>query len=151
MAGALWDDYRARNAAAGVRFPWNGGGAEQTSGQGMAAWVITNGRLCAYFMPLLAVELIFNLLHLVPAQRNAAVIEAYIAWNYTTWLKLAFLILAAVLLARFVTSGGLPLLTMMGGSPDHTTHHAGHEQDRPDARHPAKHHHHGSEHSGEDD
>jgi hypothetical protein len=99
MAGALGDDYRARNAAAGVRFPWNGGGAEQTSGQGMAAWVITNGRLCAYFMPLLAVELIFNLLHLVPAQRNAAVIEAYIAWNYTTWLKLAFLILAAVLLA----------------------------------------------------
>ena len=75
-----------------------------------------------------AVELIFNLVHLVPAQRHASVIEAHISWNYTTWLNIAFLILAAVLLARFVTSGGLPMLKMMGGSPDGTAqhHHARH-------------------------
>jgi hypothetical protein len=65
-----------------------------------------------------AVELVFNLLHLVPKQRNAQVIEAHISWNYTTWLNIAFLILAAVVLVRFVRSGGLPMLRMMGGSPD---------------------------------
>ncbi len=65
-----------------------------------------------------AIELIFNLFHLVPKQRNASVIEAHISWNYTTWLNIAFLVVAAVLLARFFTSGGLPMLKMMGGSPD---------------------------------
>lgn len=65
-----------------------------------------------------AIELIFNLFHLVPKQRNASVIEAHISWNYTTWLNIAFLVVAAVLLARFFTSGGLPMLKMMGGNPD---------------------------------
>ena len=44
----------------------------------------------------------------------------------------AFLILAAVLVLRFVRTGGIPMLRMMGGSPDATaehdhTHHAGHD------------------------
>ena len=62
-----------------------------------------------------AVELLFKLLHLVPAQRNASVIEAHISWNYTTWLDLVFLLLAAVLVVRFVTTGGVAMLKMMGG------------------------------------
>jgi uncharacterized protein len=74
-----------------------------------------------------AVELLFHLPHLVPTQRNAQVIEARIAWNYTTWLNIAFLVLGAVLLARFFTSGGPPMLRMMRGGPDDTHHHAGHE------------------------
>jgi uncharacterized membrane protein YraQ (UPF0718 family) len=76
-----------------------------------------------------ATELIFSLLHLVPTERNASVVEAGISWNYTTWLNLAFLALAAVLVVRFVTSGGLPMLKMMGGGPDdaHHEHHEHHE------------------------
>jgi uncharacterized membrane protein YraQ (UPF0718 family) len=66
-----------------------------------------------------AVELIFGGLHLIPTQRNARVIEAHLAWNYTTWLNLAFLALAAVLVIRFLTTGGLSMLKMMGGEPDH--------------------------------
>jgi uncharacterized membrane protein YraQ (UPF0718 family) len=92
-----------------------------------------------------AVELIFNLLHLVPTQRNASVIEAHISWNYTTWLNIAFLVLAAVLLVRFFTSGGLPMLKMMGGSPDDAAHHddhAGHDH--------AGHDHGGHEHGGQE-
>jgi len=46
------------------------------------------------------------------------VMQAAISWNYTTWLNIAFLILAAILIVRFVTSGGLPMVRMMGGSPD---------------------------------
>jgi uncharacterized membrane protein YraQ (UPF0718 family) len=69
-----------------------------------------------------AVELIFQVAHLVPRQRNVSVIEASISWNYTTWLNIAFLVLAAALLTRFVTSGGIPMLRMMGGRPDDATH-----------------------------
>ena len=44
--------------------------------------------------------------------------QAAISWNYTTWLNIAFLVIAAILIARFITSGGLPMVRMMGGSPD---------------------------------
>ena len=64
------------------------------------------------------VELIFGTTHLIPTQRNAMVLEASISWNYTTWLNIAFLVLAVILVARFITSGGLPMVRMMGGSPD---------------------------------
>jgi uncharacterized protein len=75
------------------------------------------------------VELLFGTTGLIPTQRNATVMEASISWNYTTWLNIAFLVIAAVLIVRFVTSGGLPMLRMMGGSPAATdgqhehTHH----------------------------
>lgn len=64
------------------------------------------------------VELIFGTTGLIPAQRNAIVLEASISWNYTTFLNIAFLVLAVILVVRFITSGGLPMLRMMGGSPD---------------------------------
>jgi len=75
------------------------------------------------------VELIFGTANLIPTQRAATVTEAAISWNYTTWLNIAFLVVAAVLVVRFTTSGGLPMLRMMGGSPDapHDHHdHSGH-------------------------
>jgi uncharacterized protein len=69
------------------------------------------------------VELIFGAASLIPTQRNAAVMHAGISWNYTTWLNIAFLALAVVLVARFFTTAGMPMLRMMGGSPDATDHH----------------------------
>jgi uncharacterized membrane protein YraQ (UPF0718 family) len=63
------------------------------------------------------VEVVFGALGLVPSERNAQVIEPHISWNYTTWLNIAFLVLAAVLVVRFVRTGGIPMLRMMGGSP----------------------------------
>jgi len=61
----------------------------------------------------LIVELIFGALGLVPAQRHARVIDASVTWNYTTWLNIAFLILATVLVWRFFKTGGLAMLRMM--------------------------------------
>jgi hypothetical protein len=61
----------------------------------------------------LIVELIFGALGLIPAARNARVIDASISWNYTTWLNIAFLILAALLVWRFFKTGGLTMLRMM--------------------------------------
>ncbi|WP_091627851.1 permease [Amycolatopsis saalfeldensis] len=65
------------------------------------------------------VELLFGAAGLVPSQRAARFGEDGISWNYTTWLDLAFLLLAAVLVVRFARTGGLPMLRMMNGSPDH--------------------------------
>ncbi|WP_260745334.1 permease [Mycobacterium sp. SMC-2] len=70
------------------------------------------------------IELLFGATKLIPAQRNATVMEAAISWNYTTWLNIAFLAITAVLVIRFVTSGGMPMLRMMGGAPD-----AGHDHE----------------------
>jgi uncharacterized protein len=64
------------------------------------------------------VELIFGTANLIPAQRNATVMQAGISWNYTTWLNIVFLVIAALLVYRFITSGGLPMVRMMGGPPD---------------------------------
>ncbi len=61
----------------------------------------------------LIVELIFGTLGLVPAQRNARVVEASITWDYTTWLNIAFLILASLLVWRFLKTGGVAMLRMM--------------------------------------
>ena len=71
------------------------------------------------------VEILFAATGLIPEHRNAMVMEAGISWNYTTWLNIAFLILTALLLIRFVRTGGIPMLRMMGGSPG--AEHAGHD------------------------
>ncbi len=77
------------------------------------------------------VEFLFSGLGLVPAERTAKVTATAISWNYTTILNIVFLLLAAALLVRFVRSGGVPMLRMMGGSPDgHDAHgHGGGERD----------------------
>jgi uncharacterized membrane protein YraQ (UPF0718 family) len=64
-----------------------------------------------------AVELAFGGLGLVPDRASAVIPDDGVSWNYTTWLNIAFLLLAAGLVIRFVTSGGLPMLRMMGGAP----------------------------------
>ncbi|BBZ45068.1 permease [Mycobacterium parmense] len=69
------------------------------------------------------VELLFGATGLIPRQRNATVMEASISWNYTTWLNIVFLVVAVILVVRFVRSGGTPMLRMMGGSPDAGEHH----------------------------
>ena len=61
----------------------------------------------------LIVELVFGTLGLVPAERNARVVDATITWDYTSWLNIAFLVLAAALIWRFFTTGGQAMLRMM--------------------------------------
>ena len=43
----------------------------------------------------LSTELLFSAAGLVPAHRSITVESAYFSWNYTTWLNLAFLVVAA--------------------------------------------------------
>jgi len=71
------------------------------------------------------VELIFGPLGLVPkGHRHASVTDAGISWNYTTYLNIVFLVLAAVLVWRFYRTGGREMLGMMGGGPDDMADHA---------------------------
>jgi uncharacterized protein len=59
------------------------------------------------------------------------VMHTGISWNYTTWLNIVFLVVAAALIARFAATGGMPMLRMMGGSPD-APQHGCHAPEEPD-------------------
>jgi uncharacterized protein len=72
------------------------------------------------------VELLFGTANLIPTQRSATVMQAGISWNYTSGLNIVFLLIAALLTVRFFTSGGMPMLRMMGGSPEATNGHHHH-------------------------
>jgi uncharacterized membrane protein YraQ (UPF0718 family) len=61
----------------------------------------------------LIVEFLFRGLGLTPDERDAKVVEGSVTWNYTTILNIVFLALAALLLWRFLRTGGLPMLGMM--------------------------------------
>ena len=78
------------------------------------------------------IELVFGGLGLVPAQSTAKIPMQGVSWDYTTYLNIVFLLLAAVLVIRFVRTGGMMMLRMMGGAPE-----AEHEHE-----HAAEHHHH---------
>jgi uncharacterized membrane protein YraQ (UPF0718 family) len=60
---------------------------------------------------------------IAPDPARATIPDQGVSWDYTTWLNIAFLALAAALITRFARTGGLAMLRMMGGSPD------GHEHD----------------------
>jgi uncharacterized protein len=61
----------------------------------------------------LLVDLVFEALGLVPTARNAKVVEASITLNYTSVLNVIFLVLAGVLVVRFLRTKGPEMLRMM--------------------------------------
>lgn len=101
-----------------------------------AALRITGIFYCAMVLAGYAVELLFTPLHLIPTNRHLSIAATSITWDYTTWLNIVFLLVAAFLLVVFTRSGSWPMLRMMSGSPDgggqdHDGHdHAAHEHSR---------------------
>jgi uncharacterized protein len=72
----------------------------------------------------LLVEAVFGAFGLIPSARSAHITEASVALNYTTILNIIFLALAGWLVARFVRTGGMPMLGMMdnpSSTPPHRT------------------------------
>jgi uncharacterized membrane protein YraQ (UPF0718 family) len=65
----------------------------------------------------LAVEAIFAAFHLIPAHHQIALMNESIHWNYTTILNLIFLAISALLLLRFLRTGGPAMLAEMGNAP----------------------------------
>jgi len=68
------------------------------------------------------VELIFGGLGIIPDPARAKIPDQGVSWDYTTWLNIVFLVLAAAAITRFVRTGGLAMLRMMGGSPGSHEH-----------------------------
>jgi uncharacterized protein len=66
------------------------------------------------------IELVFGGLGLIPDRADAKVPDQGVSWDYTTWLNIVFLLLAAALVIRFARTGGGMMLKMMGGAPDQT-------------------------------
>ena len=91
-----------------------------------SAWRLCLFVVAFYICSTLGFILLFGGLGLVPDRTRAHLPSGGISWNYTTWVNLVFLVVAGVLVVRFVRSGGLPMLRMMGGAPesaDHAHHH----------------------------
>jgi uncharacterized membrane protein YraQ (UPF0718 family) len=62
----------------------------------------------------LVVEFVFQGIGLQPTVRNAKVVTADVSWNYSTYLNIVFLVVAAVLVSRyFRRGGGWAMLKMM--------------------------------------
>jgi len=81
-------------------------------------WCMMLFLLATFYVTMVAagfvVEILFGALSLVPTgPRSAKVVEAHVAWNYTTVLNIIFLALAALLLWRFFRTKGLAMLRMM--------------------------------------
>ncbi|MEU9440934.1 permease [Streptomyces sp. NPDC048304] len=76
------------------------------------------------------VEFAFGGLGLIPDQATAKIPAGGVSWNYTTWLNIAFLILAAAIVVRFLRTGGPAMLRMMGATPDHGEHEHDHAHAR---------------------
>ena len=70
------------------------------------------------------VEFLFAALGIIPQNRNVVAITEGLQWNYTTVLNIIFLVLAAVLVVRFVRTGGISMLRMMNLSEHEIEHHA---------------------------
>ena len=64
------------------------------------------------------IEFLFEALGIIPTNRNVAAITEGVQWNYTSILNIIFLVLAAILVIRFIRTGGLPMLRMMS-KPEH--------------------------------
>jgi hypothetical protein len=64
------------------------------------------------------IEIVFGGLGLVPSRASAKIPDQGVSWDYTTWLNIVFLAVAAALVVRFTRTGGAAMLRMMGGAPE---------------------------------
>jgi uncharacterized protein len=64
----------------------------------------------------LVVEALFSALHLIPVDRHVMVMQEAVRWNYTSVLNVFFLLVSALLLVRFLKTGGPAMLREMGGA-----------------------------------
>src|SRR2546425_1038757 len=89
-------------------------------------WKVMGYILVTFYITMAAagyvVEFLFEALGIIPQSRNIVATTQGIQWNYTTVLNIIFLVVAAVLVIRFIRKGGLPMLRMMG-TPEHEMAH----------------------------
>jgi uncharacterized protein len=91
-------------------------------------WKMTGFLLASFYATMaaagLVVEFVFQGAGLIPKSRNAKIELASITWNYTTFLNIVFLLIAAALLWCFFATGGRQMLRMMDEPTGDTTNQA---------------------------
>ena len=73
----------------------------------------------------LAVGALFTAAGLVPGNRTVSAFSADISWDSTTYLNIVVLAMIALLLMRFLRTGGVGMLRMMDMPAEHMAHHHG--------------------------
>ncbi len=85
-------------------------------------WKVMGYILVTFYITMAAagyiVEFLFAALRIIPQNRNVVALTEGIHWNYTTVLNIIFLVLAAILVIRFIRTGGVSMLKMMN-RPEH--------------------------------
>src|SRR5919108_2351940 len=80
-------------------------------------WKVMGYILITFYVTMAAagyvVEFLFAALGIIPQNRNVVAITEGIQWNYTSVLNIIFLLVAAVLVVRFLRTGGVAMLKMM--------------------------------------
>lgn len=91
------------------------------------SWKVMGYILVTFYITMAAagyvVEFLFEALRLIPQNRAVVAITEGVQWNYTSILNIIFLFLAAILVIRFIRTGGVSMLKMMG-KPAHDDAHA---------------------------
>ena len=92
-------------------------------------WRVMGYILVTFYVTMAAagyvVEFLFEALGIIPTNRNVVAITEGVQWNYTSILNIIFLLLAAILVIRFIRTGGLPMLRMMNTPEQEMSHHHG--------------------------
>lgn len=90
-------------------------------------WNVMGYILVTFYVTMAAagyvVEFLFQVLGIIPQNRNVIAITEGIQWNYTSILNILFLFLAAILVMRFLRTGGMSMLRMMNTPEQEMTHH----------------------------
>jgi uncharacterized membrane protein YraQ (UPF0718 family) len=93
-------------------------------------WKVMGYILVTFYVTMAAagyiIEFLFAALGIIPQNRNVVAITEGIHWNYTSILNIIFLVLAAILVMRFVRTGGIAMLKMMD-EPEHQMDHHDHD------------------------
>ena len=90
-------------------------------------WRVMGYILLTFYVTMAAagyvVEFLFQALGIIPQDRHVAAITEGVQWNYTSILNIVFLLLAAILVIRFIRTGGIPMLRMMNTPEQEMSHH----------------------------
>ena len=90
-------------------------------------WKVMGYILLTFYVTMAAagyvVEFLFQALGIIPTNRNVVAISEGVQWNYTSVLNIIFLLMAAILVIRFIRTGGLPMLRMMSKPAQEMSHH----------------------------
>ena len=81
-------------------------------------WKVMGYILATFYATMAAagyiIEVVFGALGIIPTNRDVSKITEGIQWNYTSVLNIAFLVIALILVIRFLRTGGPAMLRMMG-------------------------------------